>query len=142
MKFNRRDFFLYSWPRHNMVASHKYVHSIVQIDNQFFVLIIKRPSVCPVPNESMEKLSTQTAGTAHSHDASALQAAVEALVSASQHQIAGVTQEAMEEDSSAGKDIFEGVTSQDAEGAAAAWSPSGLVMPSNTSLLVIKCYMT
>lgn len=26
--------------------------------------------------------------------------------------------------------------------AAAAWSPSGLVMPSNTSLLVIKCYMT
>lgn len=61
-----------------------------------------------------------SAGTAHSHDASALQAAVEALVSASQHQIAGVTQEAMEEDSSAGKDIFEGVTSQDAEGAAVA----------------------
>ena len=61
MKFNRRDFLLYSWPRHNMVASHKYVHSIVQIDNQFFVLIIKRPSVCLVPNESMKKLSTQTA---------------------------------------------------------------------------------
>lgn len=65
------------------------------------------------------QLANAAAGTAHSHDASALQAAVEALVSASQHQIAGVTQEAMEEDSSAGKDIFEGVTSQDAEGAAA-----------------------
>ena len=64
------------------------------------------------------QLANAAAGTAHSHDASALQAAVEALVSASQHQIAGVTQEAMEEDSS-GKDIFEGVTSQDAEGAAA-----------------------
>ena len=38
-----------------MVASHKYVHSIVQIDNQFFVLIIKRPSVCLVPNESIKK---------------------------------------------------------------------------------------
>lgn len=65
------------------------------------------------------QLANAAAGTAHSHDASALQAAVEALVSASQHQIAGVTQETMEEDSSAGKEIFEGVTSQDAEGAAA-----------------------
>lgn len=55
---------------------------------------------------------------ASTHDASALQAAVEALVSASQHQIAG-TQEVMEEDSTSGKEIFEGVTSQDAEGAAA-----------------------
>lgn len=62
-------------------------------------------------------LANAAAGSAHSHD-SALQAAVEALVSASQHQI-GVTQEAMEEDSSSGKEIFEGVTSQDAEGAAA-----------------------
>lgn len=65
------------------------------------------------------QLANAAAGTAHSHDASALQAAVEALVSASQHQIAGVTQETMEEDSSAAKEIFEGVTSQDAEGAAA-----------------------
>lgn len=64
-------------------------------------------------------LANAAAGSAHSHDASALQAAVEALVSASQQQIAGVTQEAMEEDSTAGKEIFEGVTSQDAEGAAA-----------------------
>jgi len=62
-------------------------------------------------------LANAAAGSAHSHD-SALQAAVEALVSASQHQM-GVTQEAMEEDSSSGKEIFEGVTSQDAEGAAA-----------------------
>lgn len=62
-------------------------------------------------------LANAAAGSAHSHD-SALQAAVEALVSASQHQI-GVSQEAMEEDSSSGKEIFEGVTSQDAEGAAA-----------------------
>lgn len=62
-------------------------------------------------------LANAAAGSAHSHD-SALQAAVEALVSASQHQI-GVTQEAMEEDASSAKEIFEGVTSQDAEGAAA-----------------------
>lgn len=62
-------------------------------------------------------LANAAAGSAHSHD-SALQAAVEALVSASQHQI-GVAQEAMEEDASSGKEIFEGVTSQDAEGAAA-----------------------
>lgn len=63
-------------------------------------------------------LANAAAASGHSHDASALQAAVEALVSASQHQIAGA-QEAMEEDSSTGKEIFEGVTSQDAEGAAA-----------------------
>lgn len=63
-------------------------------------------------------LANAAAASGHSHDASALQAAVEALVSASQQQIAGA-QEAMEEDASSGKEIFEGVTSQEAEGAAA-----------------------
>lgn len=66
------------------------------------------------------ELGLANAASGHSHDtSSALQAAVEALVSASQHQLAGA-QEPMEEgDTSTGKEIFEGVTSQDAEGAAA-----------------------
>ena len=65
------------------------------------------------------ELSLANGASGHSHDASALQAAVEALVSASQHQLAGA-QEPMEEgEASTGKEIFEGVTSQDAEGAAA-----------------------
>ena len=65
------------------------------------------------------ELSLANGASGHSHDASALQAAVEALVSASQHQLTGA-QEPMEEgEASTGKEIFEGVTSQDAEGAAA-----------------------
>lgn len=69
---------------------------------------------------SLANAAAAAAASTHSHDASALQAAVEALVSASQHQMPGA-QEAMEEeeDSSSGKEIFDGVTSQDAEGAAA-----------------------
>lgn len=69
---------------------------------------------------SLANAAAAAAASSHSHDASALQAAVEALVSASQHQMPGA-QEAMEEeeDSSSGKEIFDGVTSQDAEGAAA-----------------------
>lgn len=69
---------------------------------------------------SLANAAAAAAASSHSHDASALQAAVEALVSASQHQMSGA-QEAMEEgeDSSSGKEIFDGVTSQDAEGAAA-----------------------
>jgi len=67
---------------------------------------------------TVELSLANAAASGHTHDASALQAAVEALVSASQHQIAGA-QETIVEDSSSGKEIFEGVTSQDAEGAAA-----------------------
>ena len=62
---------------------------------------------------TVELSLANAAASAHSHDASALQAAVEALVSASQHQIA--TQEAMEVEASSGKEIFEGVTSQHSE---------------------------
>ena len=55
-----------------------------------------------------------------SQEASALQAAVEALVSASQQQIGGVVQEPMEDDATAtGKEMYEGVASQEAQGAAA-----------------------